>query len=582
MLILLAFAFLAGIVTVLSPCVLPVLPALLSAGAGKGHLRPIGIICGLILSFTFFTLSLTAIVHLTGISPDFLRYIAIALIAIFGLLMIFPSLGDKFAKATSGVATFGQYVQEKSKLFGTGFWSGFILGIALGLVWTPCAGPILAAITTLVATSGVTWFTFLITFIYSLGTAIPMFLIIYGGQKIITSSRGLARHSEWIRKGFGVLMILAALAIAFHYDVKFQQFAIKYVPLINIENNTRVKNELEKYRASNSSISNPAFTLPSQEPVTKPGAPLPKLAPVPELVGITGWINTEPFTLEQLRGKVVLIDFWTYSCINCIRTFPYLKDWYAKYKDKGFVIVGVHTPEFEFEKNINNVREAAKRFGLLYPIALDNNYKTWQNFNNGFWPAHYLVDQNGIVRSFHYGEGAYQETENGIRALLGLSPLEGKEKAVSLRPITPETYLGTARADRYTPDNIIMPNVNAPYDYSGTLKDDQIGLRGSWLITAERITSMGDKSELDLNFLATRVYLVMDSDKPQLVTVYLDGKPLEQRYYTKDMNDKGQILVKEPRKYDVIDLHSDYGRHKLTLHAPKGVSIYAFTFGDEL
>lgn len=582
MLILLFFAFLAGIVTVLSPCVLPVLPALLSAGAGKGHLRPIGIICGLVFSFTFFTLMLTAIIHLTGISPDFLRYIAIGLIALFGLLMIFPSLGEKFAEATSGIANLGQSVQKQSTLVGSGFWSGFILGVALGLVWTPCAGPILAAIITLVATSAVTWFTFLITFIYSLGAAIPMFLIIYGGQKIISSSKALSKHAEWIRRGFGILMILGALAIAFQYDVKFQQIAIQYVPLINIEDNASVKKELEKLRDASSSTSNKAFVLPAEESLLKRETVLPKIILAPELVGITGWINTPPLTLEQLRGKVVLIDFWTYSCINCIRTLPYLKDWYAKYKDKGFVIVGVHTPEFEFEKNIENVRDAVKRFGLLYPIALDSNFKTWQNYNNRYWPSHYLVDQMGFIRSFHFGEGAYQETENDIRSLLGLAPLEVKEEPlVAHRPTTPETYLGLWRADRYVSGNSMKPDVNVLYSYKETLKDDQVGLRGNWLVSSQKITSMGDISRIDLNFLASRVYLVMDSDKSQLVTVYLDDKPLEKKYYTQDMNDKGQILVREPRKYDVVNLKNDYGRHKLTLETPRGVSMYAFTFGDE-
>lgn len=576
MLVLLIFAFLAGIVTVLSPCVLPVLPALLSAGAGKGHLRPIGIICGLVSSFTFFTLALTELVQLTGISPDFLRYIAIALIAGFGLLMIFPSLGEKFAEATSGIANLGQSVQSRSSLLGSGFWSGFVLGIALGLVWTPCAGPILAAITTLAATNAITWSAFWITLAYSLGAAIPMFLIIYGGKKIINSSKGLSNYAEWIRQGFGVLMILAAMAIAFHYDVKFQQIALQYVPLINIENNVIVRNELDKLRSTNTN-----FVIPAQALETPEGSALPKIAAAPELVGITAWVNTDPLTLQQLRGKVVLIDFWTYSCINCIRTFPYLQDWYAKYKDKGLVIIGVHTPEFAFEKNPANVRNAVERFKLTYPIAIDSDFKTWQNYNNSYWPAHYLIDQTGILRGYHFGEGAYMQTENEIRNLLGLAPLEENEKTAVARPTTPETYLGFKRADGYTPRTVIQPDVTAFYTYPGQLNANQVGLRGDWLVSAEKITAMGESSYLDLNFLATRVYLVMDADKPELVTVEMHDLPLEKKYYTQDMNEAGQILVKEPRKYDVINLKGDYKQHGLTLKVPKGVSLYAFTFGDE-
>lgn len=581
MIILLLFAFLAGIVTVLSPCVLPVLPALLSASGGKGHLRPLGIITGVILSFTFFTLTLTAIVQLTGISPDFLRYIAIALIALFGLLMIFPSLGLKFADWTSSLANLGFSIQEKSRLFGSGFWSGFVLGVALGLIWTPCAGPILASITTLVATSEVTWSAFFITLAYSLGAAIPMFFIIYGGQRIINSSKSLSKHSEWIRQGFGVLMILAAISIALHYDVKFQQFAVQYVPLINIEDNALVRQELERLRDLNAAPVNKTFILPNEKEISKEGAPLPKIASVPELKEITAFINTDPFTLADLKGKVVLIDFWTYSCINCIRTFPYLKDWYAKYKDKGFVIVGVHTPEFEFEKKTDNVTDAVKRFEITYPVVIDSNYKTWQNFNNRFWPAHYLVDQEGIVRSFHFGEGAYLQTENDIRQLLGLSSLEGKEESVPHRPITPETYLGFERADRYTAGNHIMPGIEMNYDYTENLKENQVGLKGHWLVSAEKITAMADDSLLDLNFLATHVYLVMDADKEVPVTPYLDDQPLEKANHTADMNEKGQILVKKPKKYDVVIVKGDYRPHLLTLHVPKGVSLYAFTFGDE-
>jgi cytochrome c biogenesis protein CcdA/thiol-disulfide isomerase/thioredoxin len=565
MYLLLLFAFLAGIVTVLSPCVLPVLPILLSAGVAEGRYRAFGIILGLVLSFSFFTLTLTSIINLTGISANALRYCAIGLITFFGLTMLFPRLGDWFASKTAGIANIGLQVQEKSATLTSGFWSGFLLGVALGLIWTPCAGPILATITTLVATNAVNLKTVLTTLAYSIGTALPMFLIMYGGNKIATSTTALAPYTELIRKIFGALMILGALAIAFHFDVVLQQIAIRYFPMLNIDTHEAVKKELEKLRKETSMN---AFSS------IEPGA----LAP--DFVGISQWFNTPPLTIEQLRNKVVLIDFWTYSCINCVRTLPYLKDWYAKYKDKGFVIVGVHTPEFEFEKNPSNVQDAIKRFGILYPVALDNHYSTWQAYHNRYWPAHYLINQNGTIYHVHFGEGAYLQTENAIRTLLGLPEITEKEVREPVKMQTPEIYLGTARAAHYPSSMVLQRNATAIYDYKGHLSDDQVGLRGSWHVTDESITSQSDDARLDLNFIANRVYLVMSSSEEALIQVLLDGKPLDKKYYTTDMNKSGFITVKDSRMYDMVDLKGDDGRHIITLGVPKGVSLYAFTFGS--
>lgn len=575
--ILYLFTFLAGIATVLSPCVLPVLPAILSAGLGRGRYRPLGIIIGLMVSFAFFTLTLTFFVHLLGISANLLRYLAMAVIALFGLVMLFPALGDRFALATSSIGTLGAHVQSRVSQQ-TGFKSGLLLGAALGLVWTPCAGPILAVVTTLVATQNITSEIILLTLAYSLGSGIPLLLIAYGGNKALTAIPFLARHSEEIKRFFGALMILTAVGLLFHFEVYLQQIAVKYIPTLQIENNPHVRRELNKLRPPSPFSEEVVTALKKTQE-----SDLPRIAPAPEIAGIEKWINSKPVTLAQLRGKVVLIDFWTYSCINCIRTLPYLKSWYDRYKDNGFVIIGVHTPEFEFEKDSDNVLKATERFRIRYPVALDNNYETWQAYHNLYWPAHYLIDQEGIVRQVHFGEGEYLETENGIRNLLGLSKMEGRvsESEEPLRPITHETYLGTSRAKDYQPDIHPKPNEVAFYGYLPPLGDDRVGLKGQWLIEAEKITSQSDASELDLNFIATRVYLVMDSDASHAVAVFLDGMPLPKKYYTSDMNAQGEILVSEARKYDVINLKGEYGRHVLSLQVPKGVSAYAFTFGDE-
>lgn len=558
MLILLVFAFLAGIFTVLSPCILPVLPVILSAGTTKGKLRPFGIIVGLICSFTFFTLALTTIVHATGLSANALRYAAIILIFFFGLVMIFPRLSNAFATLTAPLADAGLSLQGTGKA--EGFWPGVVFGIALGLLWTPCAGPILAAITTLVATQSVNLAIILITLAYSIGSALPMFIIAYGGGKVIQSSKFLSRHTEGIRQFFGGLMILAAVAIALHWDMILQQQVTRFFPPILIEDNALVKSELDKLRGETTGAE--GFQMKQ----TMPGE-LMNFGKSPEIVGIINWINSPPLSLMQLQGKVVLIDFWTYSCINCLRTLPYLEKWYQDYKDKGFVIIGVHTPEFEFEKDPQNVAEAASRLGVKYPIAQDNDYKTWEAFHNHYWPAHYLIDAKGDLRMIHFGEGGYIETENAIRKLLGMPQLMMEEVKLSKRPITPETYLGLLRGKSFTAENQIVPMEIAQYDYKTPLQEDKVGLKGAWMVENEKITSASDESKLDLNFLARDVYLVLSGTNKLPLKVILDGKPY------------GEIKVDGDRKYDIVKV--PYGRHEISLTIPKGVSAYAFTFGDE-
>lgn len=557
MLLLIVFSFLAGIFTVLSPCILPILPAILSAGTDKGNLRPLGIIMGLVASFTFFTLSLTAIVHATGLSPNLLRYAAIALIFAFGLVMIFPKLSDWFAKITAPVASAGQNFQTaKGK---NGLRGGILFGTALGLLWTPCAGPILAAITTLVATQSVTLNTVLITLAYSIGAGIPMFLIAYGGSKVIQSSKFLSGHAEAIRQLFGCLMILTAIAIALHWDMSLQQKFTRYFPTFLIEDNPLVKQELEKLRGGKKE-GNAAVRKAEPDKLSNFGK-------APEWVGIVNWINSPPLSLMQLKGKVVLVDFWTYSCINCLRTLPYIEKWYADYKDKGLEIIGVHTPEFEFEKDPKNVADAAARLGVLYPIAQDNDYKTWQAYDNHYWPAHYLIDQEGNLRMVHFGEGAYVETENAIRKLLGMTPLDRQEPVKKYNPISPETYLGTARGESYSPEIILKPDQIVEYTYTTPLSKDEVGLKGKWKAQEESITSESDKSYLDFNFLAKQVYLVLAGSSEIPLKIFLDGKLI------------GEITIDGDRKYDIVS--TSYGRHQLSLKIPKGISAYAFTFGDE-
>lgn len=560
MILLLLFAFFAGFITILSPCILSIAPILLAASMQHNYYKPLGIITGVIISFSFFTLTLTAIIQATGISPNIFRYIALSIIIFFGLTMIIPALENAFIIITNRISRIGNVIEHQSTFIKTEFISGLLLGIALGLIWTPCAGPILATITSIAATSGITLTTILLTCVYSIGAALPMLILCFGGTKIMQSTTSLIPYTHIIRQVFGIIIIVSAVAIIMHVDTFIQEKIAHFFPNISIENNDRLQKELNMLHLSSETSSGMI---------------------APEFVGITAWINSEPLTLAQLKGKVVLVDFWTYTCINCIRTLPHITEWYTSYKDKGLEIIGVHTPEFAFEKDESHVQDAVKRFNITYPVALDNDYQTWRAYNNLYWPAHYLINQQGIIVKTHFGEGNYVEMEDALRALLNLPPCQKTEECASTKPLTPETYLGFERGDKYHSSLHIQQNKSTYYTSTKDLDADQVSLSGQWTVRSDCIHSDNNTNELSLNFMATHVYLVMKSDKPQLITLLLDDKPIPHNYYTKDMNSEGKILVHQPRMYELLDLKNDYGRHTLTLQCPQGIIAYVFTFGGE-
>lgn len=546
MILLIFFAFLAGIVTILSPCILPILPIVLSGSLAGGKKRPLGIITGFILSFTFFTLALSALVKATGLSADGLRSIAIVVIALFGISMITPKFQVWMEKLFSRLAN----ILPKGPN-DTGFVGGIFIGISLGLLWAPCVGPILASVITLAATNTVNALTILITLSYSVGTAIPMLGITYGGRSLLSRAPWLLANTAKIQKGFGVLMLLTALAIYNNWDRTFQTYILTTFPnygvgLTKFEDNQWVQHALESL--TNKPMDDSQRGKPLND-VMETG-----LGRAPEFIAGGQWFNSNPLTMTGLRGKVVLIDFWTYTCINCIRTLPYLKNWHTKYKDNGLVIVGVHTPEFEFEKTVANVQKAIKDFGLEYPIMQDNNYATWNAYNNRYWPAKYLVDKEGIIRYTHFGEGDYDETEQKIQELLALNmPIDNPAYQIQSR--TPEIYLGSARGD-----------------YS------LISTTGIW--TKSREYAMPKKrATLSLRFDAAEVFLVM---KPIVgsaeVSVSLDGVVVDDTTGGDDVI-QGTVVVDKDRLYKLIKLDTA-GEHILKLEfLDDNVELYAFTFG---
>ncbi|MBI2595717.1 redoxin domain-containing protein [Candidatus Daviesbacteria bacterium] len=574
MILLVAFAFLAGVITVLSPCILPILPIILTSSIGGqniGKSRPMGVVIGFVLSFTFFTLFLSTIVRLSGISADTLRLVSVFVIAGFGVSLLIPKFQVLVERLFSRLAGFMPSSQNR-----TGFSGGLLIGLSVGLLWTPCVGPILASVISLAITGSVTFDAFLITLSYSLGTAIPMFLIMLGGQNALSRVPWLLANLGNIQKLFGVLMILTAIGIFFNIDRKFQTFVLTTFPqygagLTKFEDNELIKNQLQKKSG----------TEVKKEDMGKPMFDLnqPKGPKAPEIIPGGVWFNlpagktgSDPLTLAELKGKVVIIDFWTYSCINCQRTMPYLKKWWETYKDKGLVIIGVHSPEFEFEKSGKNLAKAIKDFKLPYPIVQDNNFDTWKAYNNRFWPAKYIIDKEGFIRYTHFGEGAYDETEKVIQDLLkeiGAKDVSSKinNPTYQVQTKTPEIYLGYGRIDNFVSPENIKKDTLGTYTTPVNLGNNQFAYTGAWNIM-EEYANPQKGAKLVLDFESKEVFLVMRSkNTPAAVKVYLDDKLQD------------SITIDADRLYKLINLQTP-GRHILRLEfEDNNIELYAFTFG---
>jgi len=573
MLLLLIFAFLAGIVTILSPCILPILPIVLASVSGNKR-KPFGIILGFILSFTFFTLFLATIVRLTGIPSNALRIIAAIILLAFGLSLLIPQFQTFMEKLFTKLAAFGPKAAPHP-----GFWGGFVIGLTIGIVWTPCVGPILASVIALAATSTVTTGTFLITLTYSIGTAIPMFLIMYGGRKLLNKTPWLTKNTPVIQKTFGIVMVLFALAIFTNIDQQIEGYlaATPYgADLTQLENNQTVTQQLNTLKGKN----NTQTTIDTNSLFNAD-------TPAPDFVGITHWLNTDkPLSIKDLKGKVVLVDFWTYTCINCIRTLPHVTSWYDKYHNQGFVVIGVHTPEFQFEHETVNVENAIKQYHIHYPVAQDNNYATWNNYNNEYWPAEYLIDAQGNIRRTEFGEGNYAQTEEAIQTLLKQAGHKVTQKLDTLPDMTPqdeispETYLDSARMQYYYPSSTLGDGTSN-YTLTDSPPQNTFSLGGQWTIGDGN--AVADKNAtLVYNFTASNVYLVLNPSTNKMVSqvkVFLDGKLVDTSNEGTDVKN-GVLTVTTDRLYNLINLHGKTENHllKLEFETP-GIQGFAFTFG---
>src|ERR1700759_5725982 len=469
MVLLLLFALLAGAGTAITPCVLPVLPALLSASAVGGRRRPLGIVLGLAITFTIAIVALAQLVGGVGLAAGAARTLAIVVLLGFGIVLLVPELAERVQAPLSRLARFG----PKSR--GDGFLTGLAVGGALGFVCAPCAGPILAAVTSVSASSGATTEVVAVALAYAAGLSAVMLLYALGGRAVLDRVRRHAR-GHIVERTLGAVLHITGVVMLTNLDVRFEEALAKDTslpaflvdPTRSLENSNAVQNKLASLRPASRFAQRQKEQLasltpmPQQAGVAIPGVKtpaLPKLGAAPDFTNNQRWFNTpghQPLTIQGLRGKVVLVDFWTYTCINCIRTLPFLKGLYAHYHKDGLEIVGVETPEFTFEQEASNVQQAINSDGLRYPVVQDNRYGTWNAYQNQYWPAEYLIDAKGQVRHTQFGEGNYKEDEVAVRELLydaGAHNLPAPMTATAIMPSTnlgtAETYLNPQRAEGF-------------------------------------------------------------------------------------------------------------------------------------
>jgi cytochrome c biogenesis protein CcdA/thiol-disulfide isomerase/thioredoxin len=540
------FAFIGGVLTIAAPCILPVLPILLGTSIGENKKsRPLYIVLGFVSTFALAGLIISILVqHIPFLNQNNIRTIAIFFIAIFGIFLMWPVPFEWLMQKFNGVTN-----EASQKASSSG--SALALGMTLGLVWAPCAGPILAAILALVAAQGNTGHSIILLLAYALGAGVPMLIIAYGSQFVSTKVRAIAQYSRNIQIVFGGLIFLLAIAMFFQYDIAIENKLAGFFPQTNIENKLT-----GQAQTSNETMQPISFKNYGQ---------------APDFNGISNWINSDPLTKDQLKGKVVLVDFWTYSCINCIRTLPYVTKWYDTYKDQGLVVIGVHTPEFPFEKVTENVQTAVKRFNINYPVAQDNDYGTWKAFNNKYWPAEYLIDQNGTIVYEHFGEGEYDHTENAIRELLKLNASVAPDDGQNLSGVrSPEMYFGTDRLHNLSSSQSPSPNHDTSYTLPGNLPLNNFALQGEWKFYTDHIV-LAEGSEgsgkIKLHFQSGKVYMVAASDNPQSLKIFVDGKP------------QPDVAVSEYKLYPLFD-SNDYSEHIIEIEIPQaGFQGFTFTFG---
>jgi cytochrome c biogenesis protein CcdA/thiol-disulfide isomerase/thioredoxin len=594
--------YLGGVLTILSPCILPVLPFVFARSEQKFLTNGLPMLAGMAITFA-------AIATLAAVGGSWAvrvnqygRVVALVLLTAFAATLLsarladwlarpFVALGNRLAQPTTGSGNFGLV-------------NSLLLGVATGLLWAPCAGPILGLILTGAAISGPNARTTLLLFAYAAGAATSLAVALLAGGRVFALLKKSLGTGEWIRRALGVAVLLAVVAIIFGWDSSvltrlslngtnsLEQSLIDKIGTRDAAPSGNMAMSNSNMAMSNSKSDSHAMMMSA----AKPSGDLPVEGEIPSFAGATLWLNSPPLTPEALRGKVVMVDFWTYSCINCLRALPFVESWYEKYKDHGLVIIGVHAPEFAFEKDPNNVRRAVADLKVTYPVALDNDYAIWQAFNNQYWPAHYFIDATGRIRGHHFGEGNYDESEQTLRKLLteaGQTDLPpagmGSAKAVGVQAPpdeahdqSPETYVGYRRAENFASPGGFSQDQSHRYSAPAALKLNQWALNGSWSVDPEKAVLGAVPGKIEFRFYARDLHLVLgpSSDgKPVRFRVLLDGAAPGASHGA-DTDSGGAGTIDRQRLYQLIRQAGDVREHVFSIEfLDPGVQAYSFTFG---
>lgn len=556
-------SFVAGILTVLSPCVLPLLPVIIGGSlTNQDKKRPLIITASLAISITLFTLVLKTTAVFINVSPELIKYVSGGIILFLGLITVFPRIWEKISIKLRLQNTSDDLLNKSTEKKGT--WGAILTGASLGPVFASCSPTYAIIIATVLPASFSNGLINLVA--YALGLGLFMLLISVFGQKLIKRVRFAANPNGKFRRGLGVLFVIVGLLVITGYDKKVQVYLLKY----DFLNGTTLETKLYNGNNNNSSTD---FNV--SQPYN-----------APELQGIAGWINSDPVRIADLKGKVVVIDFWTYSCINCIRTLPSLTTWYDKYEKDGLVIIGVHAPEFQFEKNKENVQKAVTEFGVKYPVAQDNDFDTWKAYKNQYWPSKYFIDRDGKVRHTHFGEGDYAASEQIIRKLLtengsklSSSETVTNDDSTAKNPLTPETYLGYSREMNQANSDGASTDKQKTYKLSENLKPNQWSIGGDWLTDSEKVNCKGDNCSLNINFSAQDVYLIIGGTG-SVSNITVNGKDVvSEKIQGKDIDSSGKIIISEYKLYHIVHQPGFVKDQILKFDVTNGIMLNTFTFG---